>query len=287
MMDTLLEWMSYRSTGGRNAVREFLRDQQSEFLVLNRLSILGHVETAADHKWRVAPPVLAGLSRDGTASAVLCGARTPALLAQLKSACSNAGAVYHYASQLEGPAVITVEAKGPDGLQAVSEQTGIPLQHDAAFTMLACIPAIREWPGHRCGMVAGRVVSVHRFSRSELRWEPSSLDAANAARRGLFRIKRDWDTTTIRKRGPADLAAVEPAAGRMWVAAGQRVVRWDAQSRCFSLPRILFPPLLIARALALCTGALPARHADGRLTFPEVPARTARLAISLSGLRLA
>jgi len=286
-MDGLLEWMSYRKSGGKNSVREFLRDRESESLALYRLSVLGHVERDAEHRWRIAPPVLAGSSGQNGSSSVLCGARTPALLRRLRSACSNAGATCRETEQAVGPAVITVHTEGPDRMREVADQSAIPLQDDAAFTMLACLPEIREWSGRPCEMVAGRVVSVHRFSRSKLRWEASSIDAANAARRGLFRVKRDRDTVTILKRSPSDLVEMEPAAGRFWIAARRRLIRWDSGSLRFSFPRALFPPLLIARALTICTGAFPERDANSSAIFREVPESTARLAISLSGLRLA
>src|SRR5438093_840798 len=43
----------------------------------------GHAEMTGADSWRVAPPVLAGLPREAGSSAVLCGARTPALLESL------------------------------------------------------------------------------------------------------------------------------------------------------------------------------------------------------------
>jgi hypothetical protein len=132
-----------------------------------------------------------------------------------------------------------------------------------------------------------RVQDVKRFSRSRLTWVPSSLEAATAARRGFFRIHRDWDWISLLKQGAESQAEIDASAGRIAAAERAKEVSWDPALRTLRLPFALYPPVLIARGLVLCSGVLPARDRENRtVVFGGVPARTARLALALTRLRL-
>jgi hypothetical protein len=74
----------------------------------------------------------------------------------------------------------------------------------------------------------------------------------------------------------------------MFAAAKARHAAWDADAGRLSLPGLLFPPLLIARALVLCTGLLPQFDpVSSRVNFEGVNAEMLRLVLSITGLRLA
>jgi hypothetical protein len=137
-------------------------------------------------------------------------------------------------------------------------------------------------------MTGGRVETVRRFSGSRARWMPSSLPEAQAAAKGFFRIKRDWDWVSIIKSSRDDCAYIDDRAGRMLTAAKLRHAAWDGGTGSFSLPGLLFPPTLIARALVLCTGTLPQfDRASSRIIFEGVNAEMLWLVLSITGLRLA
>jgi hypothetical protein len=128
---------------------------------------------------------------------------------------------------------------------------------------------------------------VQRFSASKRRWVESSLTDANALLRGFFRIKRDYDSVSILKSGASDCAYIDDRAGRLFVASELRLVSWEGATRAFSLPVELCPPMLIARALALCTGALPQfNRPSRRISFGGVGPAMQRLALAITGLRL-
>jgi hypothetical protein len=62
----------------------------------------------------------------------------------------------------------------------------------------------------------------------------------------------------------------------------QARLSYEADRRVFSLPAICRPPLLIERALVLCSGVLPRVDASSaRVEYAEVPADVARLASEL------
>ena len=289
MTDILLEWMSFRRVGRMSDVPADLVDGGAARRTVDSLAVLGHLELLNGTSWKVAPPTLAGLPTYAArgAAAVLCGARTPGVLASLTAACQGIGAQMASLSVPNRPAVIRVTAASNNELASVASAAHIPLQHDAAFTLLACTPAIRDWPRTPCAMVDGRVKTVRRFSRSRMGWVESTLAEAAAAKTGFFRIKRDWDWVSLLKTGVSECAYIDDRAGRLAAAAKLKAVSWTANSRTLDLPSQLFPPVVIARALALCTGFLPRYEAESRrIFFGEIPPEILRLTLAITGLKL-
>jgi hypothetical protein len=290
MTDRLLEWMSFRRAGQVGDIASDLADAGAFRRTVDDLATLGHIELRLGANWKIAPPALAALPGrpDGGASAVLCGARTSGVLASLASACESAGVQLDIQAASARPSVIRVVASSSSGLSAAASAAGIPLQHDAALTLLACTPTIRDWPRTPCPMVAGRVETVLRFSRSRIGWIASTLAEAAAARFGFFRIKRDWDWVSLLKTDVSECAYIEDRAGRLAAAARLKAASWTASSGALELPAALYPPTLIARALAFCTGFLP--HYDAatrRISFAGVPPEILRLTLAITGLKLA
>lgn len=289
MSDCLLEWMSFRGEGRIDTLpQEYLPGPPRR--VLGNLSALGHVELVSRDAWRIAPPVLAFLpqQQDREPVAILCGARTPGVLRHLENACVATGARIASSQAGNWPSVIHVTAQSNAVLATAATQAQIFTQYDAGYTLLACVPTVHEWPRRPCQMVAGKVETVRRFSGSKTKWVPSSLSEAETARRGFFRIKRDWDWVSIFKSAQRECSYIDDRAGRMLAAAKQRHGSWNPTSQLFSLPAHLYPPALIARALVLCTGALPVFDgASGRIAFGGVNPAMLRLVLAITGLRLA
>ena len=290
MRDRLLEWMAYRESGRIADIASELAEGASAHRSVDDFCILGHAELENGQRWRIAPPALAGLPHGAgeDARAVLCGARTGKMLASLRSACQGGGARIEHIPMEDQPAVIRVAAPSNTVLAAVAKAAGIRFQYNAALALFACTPAIRDWPRRRCAMVEGRVEKVLRFSRSRIRLIGSTLDEARAANAGFFRIKRDWDWVNLLKTREAGCAAIDFRAGCLAAASRLRAAGWCGESRVLSLPRQLFPPVLIARSLALCTGRLP-QHEEGRarVAFAGVAPEVMRAAVAIMGVKLA
>lgn len=290
MTDLLLEWMSFRRAGRMSDLPADLADGGAVRRTIDNLAVLGHVELLNGTGWKVAPPTLAGLPAYDArgAAAVLCGARTPGVLASLTAACQSVGAQMASLNVPSRPAVIRVAAASSAVLASVASAARIPLQHDAAFTLLACTPAIRDWPRTPCAMVDGRVETVRRFSRSRMGWVESTLAEAAAAKAGFFRIKRDWDWVSLLKTGVSECAYIDDRAGRLAAAAKLKALSWTAGTRTLDLPGQLFPPIAVARALTLCTGFLPRYEAASRrISFGDIPPEILRLTLAITGLKLA
>ena len=290
MRDRLLEWMAYRHAGRIADITPELAERASARQAVDDFCVLGHLELEDGQRWRIAPPTLAGLPRgaEEDACAVLCGARTRKTLASMRSACESIGARIESIPVDGQPAVMQVVAPSNTGLASVAKAAGIRFQYNAALALLACTPAIRDWPRRRCAMVEGRVEKVLRFSRSRIGWVDSTLAEARTANAGFFRIKRDWDWVNLLKIGEAECAAIDYRAGRLAAASKLRAAAWCGESRTLSLPSQLFPPLLIARGLALCTGRLPQHEeASRRISFGGVAPEIRKAALAIMGVRLA
>ena len=287
MTDRALEWMSYRRSGKLGDLPADLIGAANERRFIDDAVTLGHAEWTAPNAWRIAPPVLAGLRRDGEFAAVLCGARTPKLLDSLAAACSAVGARFSPEHHGDRPATLMVVASSQELLADAATRAGISLQGDSAIQMLACTPSIRQWPRTPSPMVQGRVETVRRFSRSRLNWVGSTLAEAAGASVGFFRIQRDWDWISLIKSSEHDAAVIDDRAGRMAAAAKCKVVQWTPDGGMLSLPAQLYPPGIMARGLALCSGELPRFDREARqIAFAGVRPEHLRLFLALTGLRL-
>ena len=289
MKELLLEWMSFRGRGRVTDLPENLIGGESARKIVEALAVLGHVEPIGSNQWRIVPPCLAGLPEDRPVyRAALCGARTPGLLSRLKTVCAEHGAEVLESPTATGLDLVRVSSPRCSVVSTVAEAMGLAYQRSSAFTLLACIPAIRDWPRIPCPMVSGKVDTVLRFSRSRLHWVSSTLDEARESHSGFFRVRRDWDWVSIIKTGSDESATIDDRAGRLIVAAKLKVVSWDAEQRQFAIPIQLFPPRLIARALTMCTGTPPSYDEEDRIVwFTGVPVEVARLALAIIGLRIA
>jgi len=290
MTERLLEWMSYRERGHANDLPRDLLPPDGPRWILSDLAILAHAETGPDGRWRVTPPVLAAIGdeSDGTKTAVLCGARTRGVMDRLTQSCKLNGAEIRNIPQKGRPDCVLVTASSASDICSVATASGLNWQRDAGFTLLACLPTIRDWPRSPCPMVAGKIDEVRRFSKTDLRWIPSSLEEAQQAIRGLFHIKRDWSWIVLLKEGKDTQSEIDMAAGRLAIASGSKKIHVDLKSRSLRIPLALKPPTVVSRALALCSGMLPEIETEKReMTFRSISNRIARLAVSVTGLKLA
>lgn len=288
MSDLLLEWMSFRMSGDLADVPADFTGGTRVQRIADDLSMLGHLEMTAPSSWHIAPPVLAGLPADscGSPTAILCGARTPGMLARLNEASMGHASAVNTITVPGRPSIVSVSGASWGDLNGIADRSGLRFQKNAGFTLLACLPTISQWRRTPCPMVGGRVDTVHRFSRSKLEWVESSLAQATQARFGLFRIKRDWDWVTILKSSELQCARIDDRAGRFIIAAKRRDVRWDATSRTLSLPLRLYPPAILARSLTVCTGVLPT-YRDRRIVFGGITPSVLKLTLAITGLKLA
>ena len=299
----LLLWISARKEGSwpqfRGAVEALDlanrtdESEQDASLPLHQrvrfnLERLGHVEfnvTECEDGWRVVPPTLALSQHDNTSVGVLCGARTPKLLGKIEQALN--GLTFERVSQIDCPDVFRIQTSDVRMLTEFAQRAGILCQIDAPTALLSHLPPVNSMNGLRCEPLpaAGREWDVRHFiiQGKVMKWNTVKLQEANAPdAQGLFCFTR-FQTPQYFLREGRNAMRLPGAVGKFRILArrGRRVLRYDRKGRCFSLPAICRPPLLLERALILCSG-FPASFSVVRnrptLTYRDIPEEVAGMA---------
>lgn len=300
-LDNLLLWLSARGAGSWSQFRaavESLHVQRrsnseddaeaerpgSDLPVYHEvrftLQRLAHVEirpVVAGYEWRVVPPSLAFMPGRG-ASGLLCGARSVALLERL-------GAIADLdVSDVEGmPQRVVIRGESEAELIARARTLCLHIQKSAPDAILSAVPSVREtalWVTAAVPATPGWV--VHRFSPLDLRWTPIEQDEVGRGAVGLFRfVLKHQRFYYLRWKGRTYQVPVQ--VGKYAVMRRrQAVLSYDASTRILSVPAVLRPPLLIERALVLCSGELPQfDSASSRVEYTDVPRDVVRLAAQL------
>lgn len=298
----LLFWLSARCSGSwaqfRAAVEELGLDNDGEeaaqfeaYPLYQRLRFnlqsLGHVEFDAkgcDDGWRVAPPVLALNSHDGHTTGVLCGARLP----QLVSCFLANGAPFNCQIRPfpECPDAILVSASDPNQLFGLAQTTGVGCQPDAPVNLLIRLPHITDsaW-STPVELPFGRDWRVHRFvvERRSRRWTDSSVEEAQRTSTGLFRFTRfSRPDHFVRSAGRTFRISGQVGKYRILLEKRRNVLRFDRQTRCLTVPAICRLPMLVERALVICSGKPPRyNEQNGTLTYFDVNDGIAGLAAEI------
>jgi len=291
-MNELLYWMSARHAGTAQSFRSKVAELGAENsggrlhrLAEWNLSKLGHAEfrpAATDDGWRVAPPVLAAGDASAQSHAVLCGARTPRLMARLAEAAGAAS--MRTRPQPWGPDVVEVSAGHPSELEAIATAAGIRLQWNAALAVLSCASSPKRQDLQPTTVPIGGW-AVSQFAKT-FEWIPGTQQAAAEATFGLFRFRSDYETVYIViEDGRA--WSCDPAVGKYRILKRRnRALSYSCAEKILSIHAGCRPPALIERALVLCSGQLPEFDA-GRVNYPCVEIPVAAAVASMLGQRLA
>lgn len=312
-LNSLLTWMSARESGSwpqfRAAVEELhveadnteadgenaddatagdLPVYQAVRLNLQRLAHVEFYSSTAEADWRVVPPALA-VQREGHQWAgILCGARPPDLRDRIAR-----GPITWQSQAAPGmPDRIRLVASGLAALETASKEAGLHVQVKAPDSLLAAVPPVDD-PRSRVQAEAPAVPgwTIERFSPSTLRWTARNrtgernlgFQDVDGCRTGLFRFRMKyqrshylrWQATTYR---------VPVQVGKYAILRYRRVrglLQYDTSRSLLSVPVTCRPPLLIERALILCSGLLPDFDTTTARLEYAVPRRVARLTAGL------
>lgn len=250
------------------------------------LQRLAHAEFFArdcDDGWRVAPPVLACREDEGLGwVGILCGARSRGLDARLQAA-----GLKEHREELDGAPCLRRFAGTRETLAQLGEQSGLRIQVDAPLAILGSVPAVSRRPlTQPVNLPVGRDWMVERFSADEMKWSESSRDEAVDSNEGLFRFRfrQQWQHFFCLRRKAYEMRQGQLGKFHLLRCRRKRVFRYDESRRLLSMPASCRPPMLVERALVLCTGKLPSFDPQQTtLTYAGVPPLTARLAARLLG----
>lgn len=244
------------------------------------LQRLGHVEfNGLETDWQVVPPVFAMIERDGTARAVLCGARSEAILERLRKAGSNLRLSETVCDVC--PDIIHLEDKGFDRIGASAEKLGIMMQPSAPETILINLPpveALIHWP--RTAMPFGEDWNRERFCALTLSWKREAGVRTTDGDPELLRFTRFGRPLYFIRVGTLGIQ-VPGQMGKFHVLRSirRRVLSYNRQRAELGVPPICRPPLFVERALCLCSG-YPATFDPKRklLIYRDIPEHVAQLA---------
>lgn len=234
--------------------------------------------------WRVAPPTLAVSESNHGWEGILCGARSPRLLRNFQAAADNNSVALHSESRSGQPP--TIRAFGTrDALALFAAEAGLAVQANAPLAILSCLPAVDD-ARHvlQAVLPMGADWRIDRFDPRALGWRASSRDEAGSSRNCLFRFVLGYERyhfLTLDGRLKKLSGPGQGQIGKYLILRRSRrhVLRYFPAGGELTVPASCRPPLLIDRALTLCTGSLAAFDREGSLLryrdIPEVIARAA------------
>lgn len=312
-LEHLLLWLSAKGQGSwsqfRAAVEQLYAGQDHEPLVdyddgehhatrsglpvyqqvRSALERLGHVEffPSVGPDWRVVPPTVVWFPESNpgigsrswrreqavTREGLLCGARSPSLLRRLKDE--------FHVDRTTAPG--TPDRIVVRGCTEAVVRLGLLVQEDAPMAMLSVLPGVRELAMRSPANIPENPGwEVHRFSVSRLRWVESSGDTGRKSQIGLFRFVMGHKRMHyLRWRGSSYQVRVEVGKYAI-VPSKRRILTYDPERITLSVPAVCRPPLLIERALILCSGLLPRFNLQSRrLEYTRVRHETMGLASQL------
>ena len=261
--------------------QEFPLHQQLRF----NLQRLGHAEFFAvdqSMKWRVAPPVLATTRHRDEWVGVVVGARSRALLERLH----ESSAALDVEPQSACPDVLLLRTQDVGALGAAAAQAGLIVQQNAPEALLACLPPIdAKHLSAAAAVPLGTGWKIERFCTDGLRWVAATRSDVASASHQLFRFEYRYQKHHLFC--TAGLAMkVSPQVGKFLAMKRRRrqVIQYDVQHERLTMPATCRPPLLVERALALCSGRPPRYevfNGRGWVRYDDVPPPIALTAASL------
>lgn len=308
----LLRWMSARGSGSwqqfRAAVERLVPDSapadegadrddfdptklaihQTLRLNLERLGFAEFFGAAGEGEWRVAPPVLVIGQFGARQAGLLTGARSDNLMRRIEATATPHET--RVEPQENCPDSVFLVTDDPKSLPAIAAATGLISQPDAPTAILSTVRELSlEALGGPVDAPLGNEWGIERFRERDLRWETTDRAELDAAC-GLFRLRFQYRTEfLLRWASQSFRTAPQEAKFLLLRRVRKHVLTYDPRSATLTVPAICRPPLLIDRALHLCSGRLPAfefRETTASLRYHNISPTVATTVASLLRQRL-
>ena len=265
------------------AMSDNLPVYQAVRLGLERLAHVEFRSVVSDRGWRVVPPTLAITGSGDDYRGILCGARSPGLSASLLRLSGNVSVDSQ--SALGVPDRICLASTDSEFLEYAGQALGLHVQPSAPTVLLAAMPPLddpRNWFSSEPPSAPGW--TIDQFSTRNLRWTGATPESVSCTIFGLFRFQLRYQRFYfLRWQGRTFRVPVQ--VGKYAVLRRQRnrrLIWYDRSQAVLSVPIACRPPLLIERALVLCSGQLPRLEREtGRLHYSRVTREIARMAATL------
>jgi hypothetical protein len=187
--------------------------------------------------------------------------------------------------QEEGPDVLRFVTRDPGAPERMANQLGAITQKGAPLLLIGALPSVSDFVGGRpeTDLPLGAEI-IQRFSVSTLAWQASSRQSALQAKHELFRFRLAHQNLYYLCLA-GKTYRVPPEVGKYFMLRRRhrRVMVYKPESGELTVPAICRPPMLIERALTLCSGMLPRfERSNTRLCYCGIPELIARLACQAS-----
>lgn len=286
--ELLLHWMTHvgESTWGafRASVTKLAGSDTEVDSMCRRLRItlsdMGHADFFVDgsQRWRILPPVLAGLAGEQAVGAVLTGARTRILMDRLTDAAASQGCTIEREEMEAAPSIVRVHGEG-NALAETAKAAGIgylPNMADAFCMSATAVPTqVRdarpeEGPANW---------AVRSFDLGSLKWIEGLHDRSACEYQSRYGPRKFF---LHRRRGQLLRLPKRDAVYAAAMLNGVRLALYDGDLEMLSTPISAPLPEALSRAATLCGGA-PAKMESGRLHYGRVPPQTAALILLTAG----
>jgi len=287
-MDTnlLIEWMTHRGGGrwdsfktGVEIVYNDADAPPSPFRIVDDLTTLGVAEffIRGTARWRVFTPLLAGLVE--SSQAIMAGGRTAPLMSALADACVTEEVELAEVVTKRGHRQYRLSAPGIECLARVADRVDLPFVPGASERLCQQVQTMGAQLNGGQPVDAPHNWKVESFDLSTLSWVVGDLGATAKK----FTPTRGVPRYMVTRQDGAHIEMERRAA--VYAAAYGRSISlmdYDSASSTLSVPNSAQLPGDLARAAALCNGALPL-HRGGRALFEGVPWSVASMLLALTG----
>jgi len=305
--NNLLLWMSARGSGSlrqfRRAIEE-LRVEAEEldidgissgsiwgFAGSGRLSpyvqlrldfqSLSHAEFW-ENNWRVTPSTIALTRQSNLYRGVANGGRSPKLVESLQR--GYPGLNININGDSTNPDSVTMMAESMSPLIEFAERNELHVQQNAATNLLVSYGQSFDRSHFSADPVPpGPEWQISRFSTQTLSWINASQQDVERAKKSLFSYNsRDETHYFISRLGRT--SRITPQYGKYIVLQNlnRSLFHYDSSSQTLYVPGVCRPPLLVDRALILCSGTVPGFDRSTRLlAYPIVKPSIAKLAANV------
>lgn len=290
--DVLLHWMTHLGEGSwssfRAAVAKLADADVDEICRRLRVAFsdLGHADFFVEdsQRWRVLPPVLAGLPPPAQA-AVLTGGCTPPLMAAVLEAAAVRGCRAAAANGGGQPGLLRLEGS-KEALQAAASAAGISYVENYAASLTASIKPVALQLDNARVEEPPPNWTAHSFDLDSLTWVEGLRRRSACELRPRYGRSRFY----FHKKGGHLLRLERREGGKrdvVYAAAMIRQVRlavYDPATEVLSVPKSAPLPELYARVACLCAGAPAAfNENEGRLMYRNVPHAIAAVLLVAAG----
>ena len=285
--DVLIYWMTHLGEGSWGSFRKAIQELVPEHTDLSalcrnlriHLSELGYVDFFVDksQKWRVRAPILGGLVNHPEI-AVLCGGRTPKLLATIQRATEQNKCKFSVIPGNDIQSKIQIEG-AEKALQSVANSIGIQFIPNLAKMLFASVVSIEKQLDEALEENAPHNWPVRSFDLQQQKWVEDLLP--NTA--------REYSTVYGEHRyfvaNSADKLLALSKRESIYAAAMLKsvcIARYDTNLHTLSVPSTAPLPDNFARVACLSSGQ-PSRYKNGSLVYEDLSPSIAALLLVSTG----